>query len=35
MSVISETCNHVHNILEVFDVLPSLSFPTRETERDY
>ena len=26
MSVISETCNHAHDILELVDILPNVSF---------
>ena len=35
MSVISETYNRVHNILELEDVLPNVSFTASEMERDY
>ena len=35
VSVISETYNHVHNILELADILPNVFFTTSETERDY
>ena len=35
MNVISKTYNCGHNILEVFDILPSFSFPSYETDRDY
>ena len=34
MSAISETYNRGHNILEIADILPNVSF-TGETERDY
>ena len=34
MSAISETYNHGHNIFELVDVLPYVSF-TSEMERDY
>ena len=36
MSAISETYNHahVHNILELVDVLPNVSFAISATERD-
>ena len=35
MSAISETYNRAHNILELVDILPNVSFTTNETERDY
>ena len=35
MSTISETYNCTHNILELEDVLPNVSFTASETERDY
>ena len=35
MSAISETYNRTHNILELEDVLPNVSFTTSQTERDY
>ena len=35
MSAISETNNHGHNILELADILPNVSFTTSETERNY
>ena len=35
MSAISETFNRTHNILELEDVLPDVSFTASETERDY
>ena len=35
MSAISGTYNRAHNILELEDVLPDVSFTARETERDY
>ena len=35
MSAISETHNRPHNILELEDVLPNVSFIASETERDY
>ena len=28
-------CNHFHNILRLFDVLPNFPFTTSETMRDY
>ena len=31
----ANTCNHFHNILRLFDVLPSFPFSTNETLRDY
>ena len=34
MSVISETYNCVHEILELVDILANVSFTTSETERD-
>ena len=34
MSVISETYNRAHNILEIVDILLNVSFATRETELD-
>ena len=30
-----ETCSRAHNILELVDILPNVSFQTSETERDY
>ena len=35
MSAISETYNRVHNILELVNVFPNVSFTTSEMERDY
>ena len=35
MSVISETYNRAHNILELVDILPNVSFSTNETEHYY
>ena len=35
MSPISETYNQAHNILELVDILPNVSFTTNETERNY
>ena len=35
MSAISETYNHTHNILELEDVLPNVSFTASKTERGY
>ena len=35
MSAISETYNRTHNILELEDVLPNVSFTASETERGY
>ena len=35
MSAISETLNHAHNILELIDILPNVSFAKSETELDY
>ena len=35
MSAISETYNCIHNILELEDILPNVSFPASETERGY
>ena len=35
MSDISETYNCAHNILELVDILLSVSFKTSETECDY
>ena len=35
MSVISETYNRAHNIFEIVDILPSVSFTISETERDH
>ena len=35
MNVISETYNRAHNILEVVDTLPNVSFTTSKTERNY
>ena len=31
MNTISETYNRVHNILELVDILPNVSFKTSET----
>ena len=30
-----KSCNHFHNILRLFDVLPNFPFPTSETMGDY
>ena len=35
MCAIPETYNRVHNILELVDILPNVSFTTSKTERDY
>ena len=35
MSAISESYNRAHNILELVDILPNVSFTTSQTERDY
>ena len=35
MGAIYETYNRTHNILELEDVLPNVSFTVSETERDY
>ena len=35
MSTISETCNRGHQILELVDILPNVSFTESETKRDY
>ena len=35
MNVISETYNRAHNILELVDILPNVTFITSETKRDY
>ena len=35
MCAISETYNHAHDILELVDILPNVSFTTSKTERDY
>ena len=35
MNAISETFNRGHNILELADLLPNVSFTTSETERGY
>ena len=35
MSAISESYNRAHNILELVDVLPNVSFTTNEMESDY
>ena len=35
MSAISETYDRTHNILELVDVLPNVSFTTIETKHDY
>ena len=34
MSVISETYNRAHNVLELVDILPNVSFTTSESEHD-
>ena len=35
MSAISETYNRTHNILELVDILPNVSFTTSETDCNY
>ena len=35
MSAISETYNRGHNILELADILPNVSFRASQTENDY
>ena len=35
MSAISETYNRGHNILELADILPNVSFTASKTESDY
>ena len=35
MNAFSETHNSAHNILELGDILPNISFTTSETECDY
>ena len=35
MSVISETYNRPHKILELVDILPNVYFTTSEAERDF
>ena len=35
MSTISESYKRVHNILELVDILPNVSFITNEAKRDY
>ena len=35
MNATSETYYHAHNILELADTFPHVSFKTSETERDY
>ena len=35
MGAIFETYNRAHNILELVDILPSVSFTKSEMERDY
>ena len=35
MGAISETYNRRHNILELVDILPNVSFTTSKTEREY
>ena len=35
MSVISETYNHAHDILDIVYILPNVSFTTSEAKRDY
>ena len=35
MSAISQTYNRAHNILELVDIFPNVSFTTSETESDY
>ena len=35
LSAVSETCNRVHNILELVVFFPNVSFIKSEMERDY
>ena len=35
MSAISETYNRAHNILELMDILPNVSFTTSEMDPNY
>ena len=35
MSAISKNWNRAHNILELIDILPNVSFTISETKRDY
>ena len=35
MSAISETCSRAHNLLELVDNLPNVSFISIETEHGY
>ena len=35
MNAISEIYNRAHDILELVDILPNVSFTASETERDY
>ena len=35
MSAISENYNRAHNILEVLEILPNVSFTASEVKRDY
>ena len=35
MSAISEGYNRAHNVLELVDILPNVSFVTSESEQDY
>ena len=35
MSAISEIYNRAHNILELVDIFPNVSFTISETEHDY
>ena len=35
MNAISEACTRAHNILELLDILPNVSFTTSQTERGY
>ena len=35
MSAISETYNRAHNISELVDIFPNVSFAASETKRDY
>ena len=35
MTAISETCNRAHNILQLADILPNVSFTSNEMELDH
>ena len=35
MGAISKTYSRAHNILELLDILPNVSFTTSQTERGY